>query len=450
METKKSDTITFDDIVSSIPFAQFKASFLSWTEKDLQNKIKVVDDPSIRAQLQCYLQNATEQLSDDDRALAVSKSEDPLYNIAYFARAISQMHPGWGQDGFETQDFQSEIVKLYQKYRDKGLTCEAEVNQLLTDLWGIAATTLPDNHFRIQAFNKNLSKYMRPFKDKEKTLAEWSRERPLKVRHPEHGNVGKNVGYDTQQLTRILMCTNQVASQGVASLVVGERTVGSQTFGVLGIPDCTVHWGTSQEKTEMEKLNCLVQTLKKNYQNWDGIIIDVRGNYGGTSIALDEIAQTLCGEKVPYCLESKKRHTKEAELREVVSTHTQEQPKWTPRSFQKQGNQPVLVLMDGQTASSAEAIVPMLQHYKGATFIGENTMGCCQYGGVKPVPLPCGGILHIGTVFRTYEKGMVECVGHRPDIECSGRDALQVAFEQIENNKTLNQTMAHNTSHGRI
>ena len=47
----------------------------------------------------------------------------------------------------------------------------------------------------------------------------------------------------------------------------------------------------------------------------------------------------------------------------------------------------------------------------------------------------------MGGVFRTYEDGMIECVGHKPDIDCTGRDALQVAFEQIEEkNKSLSQT----------
>ena len=81
--------------------------------------------------------------------------------------------------------------------------------------------------------------------------------------------------------------------------------------------------------------------------------------------------------------------------------------------------------------------VPMLKHYKKSTIIGENTNGCCQYGGIKPVRLPCGGIMKIGTLFRTYEDGMIECVGHKPDIDCTGRDALQVAFEQIEKDQTL-------------
>ena len=452
IEQKNSKTLTFDDIVASISFEQFKASFLSWTEKDLQTKIELVKDPPLREQLQGYLKNTREQLSDSDRAVAASKAEDPLYNIAYFARAMSQMHPGWGQEGFETAEFQSEVVKLYQKYRDNGqLTTQADINRLLTDMWGIAATTLPDNHFRIDAFNKKASKYSRPFKDKEKTLAEWSQERPLKVRHPDHGNVGKNVGLAPKPLTRILMCSNQATAEGVASLIVGECTRGSQTFGVLGIPDCAVYWGTPKEKAGKERLNCLVQAFKENYQNWDGIIIDVRGNYGGSSIAMEEIAKILCGEKAPYCLQSKKRKTKEAALREIASTHTQEQAEWTSKDFEKQSNQPIFVLMDGQTASSAEAIVPMLQHYKGVTFIGENTMGCCQYGGIKPVPLPCGGVLHIGTVFRTYEHGIVECVGHTPDIDCTGRDALQVALEQIDQRqKSMDQAVKRNASKGRV
>ena len=37
----------------------------------------------------------------------------------------------------------------------------------------------------------------------------------------------------------------------------------------------------------------------------------------------------------------------------------------------------------------------------------------------------------MGTVYREYEDGLVECVGHKPDIECIGQDALQVALKDI-------------------
>ncbi|MBP5344103.1 MAG: hypothetical protein J6Y85_03425 [Alphaproteobacteria bacterium] len=447
VEQQDQKDITFEGIVDSISFDQFKATFLSWTEQDLQKKLGAIQNPKIQRKLQSFLESVQVQLTDSDREMAKVYADDPLYNIAYFARAVSQMHPGWEQEGFETEDFKSEVVKLYKQYHGMGkLVKVSELNQLLTDFWGIAATTLADNHFRIAS-----PKTGRPFKNKEETIAKWTRERPLKVRHPEQGNVGTNISYNLEQLNKILMCANQITPNGLAPLVVGERVVGGQTFGVLGIPDCNVHWGSPQEEYETARLDRFAQTFQNNYKNWDGVIIDVRGNMGGTSIAIEKIAELLCGGKVPYCLESKKRHTEEAALREIASLPVQEQAKWTDTTFDKQSDLPIFVLMDGQTASAAEAIVPMLKHYKGVTFIGEKTMGCCQYGAIKPVPLPCGGILHMGGVFRYYEDGMVECVGHKPDIDCTGRDALQVAFEQIEKKqKSLNQKVEHHSSKGRV
>lgn len=153
----------------------------------------------------------------------------------------------------------------------------------------------------------------------------------------------------------------------------------------------------------------------------------------------------LSGEETPYCLMATKRKTKEAELREIGSPAVREQKEWTPKTFH--GSHKVFVLTDSKTSSSSEAFIPMLQHYEKATFIGENTKGCCQYGAIKPVHLPCGGIMNIGTLFRSYEDGMVECVGHKPDINCQGRDALQVAFEEIQKEgkgkKSLNDTLSN-------
>ena len=180
----------------------------------------------------------------------------------------------------------------------------------------------------------------------------------------------------------------------------------------------------------MEKIEKIIKAFEEHYKDWDGVIIDIRGNTGGDGAISRKIAQALCGEEPPYCLKATKRKTKEAALREVGSPAVREQKEWTPKTFH--GSHKVFVLIDSLTSSASESFVPMLKHYEKATFIGENTNGCCQYGGIKPVRLPCGGIVKIGTLFRTYEDGMVECVGHKPDINCQGRDALQVAFEEIQ------------------
>lgn len=441
------DNISFDEIVESIPFNEFKVVFLSGEEKALRETLKKVKDEGVfKKELQTFFARLQANLSDSDREIAKIKAKDPLYNIAYFARAVSKMHPGFGSEGqkagFETEDFKSEVVKLYQKFQNSNLklTNEREINQLLTDLLGIGLTTLQDNHFNIRT-----SEGKRAFKDWEKTKAEWTRERPLKTRHPEKGSVGENIAYKPYQLSKILTQENIGTEEEPKPLVIGEQNIGKQTFGVVGLSSIIIHWGTPKQISEIAKVEKITQAFEQHYKDWDGVIIDIRGNTGGDGAVSRKIARSLCGEEPPYCLKATKRRTKEAALREIGSPAVHEQKEWTPKTFH--GSHKVFVLTDSKTGSASESFVPMLKHYEGATFIGENTNGCCQYGGTKPVRMPCGGIIQMGTLFRSYEDGMVECVGHKPDIDCQGRDALQVAFEEIQKEgkgkKSLNDTLSN-------
>ncbi len=453
MVKTNKDNISFDEIVQSISFEDFKASFLLAEEKKLSDTLEKIANkeqtPSKQETIsRGFLENIRKNLSDSDKEAVQSKAFNPLYNIAYYARAISQMHPGFGpegqQAGFETEDFKSEIVKLYKKYQtsDLKLTNENEVNQLLTDFLGIGLTTLQDNHFNIKT-----AKNTRVYENEAKTISKWTQERPLKTKHPQKGNVGQNVAYRADKLTKILMQENLGTKENQRPLLVAEHKIAGKTYGVVAISSSIIHWGTPVQEEEERKFKKLSESFEKSYKNWDGVIIDVRGNSGGDDAINRTITRMLSGEDHPYCLMATKRKTKEAELREIGSTSVSEQPKWEKKTFH--GKHRVFLLADSKTSSSSEAFIPMLQHYEKATYIGENSNGCCQYGGIKPVHLPCGGIMNIGTLFRSYEDGMVECVGHKPDINCQGRDALQVAFEEIQKEgigkekKSLNDTLSN-------
>ena len=99
-------------------------------------------------------------------------------------------------------------------------------------------------------------------------------------------------------------------------------------------------------------------------------------------------------------------------------------------------------MTDKETSSAGEFVYPLLKQYKGTQFIGENTKGCCQYGEVNRIALPCGGALQMGSVFYDFGDGFIESKGHKPDINCSGHDALQKAFGKIgSRNDTLQKTL---------
>ena len=56
----------------------------------------------------------------------------------------------------------------------------------------------------------------------------------------------------------------------------------------------------------------------------------------------------------------------------------------------------------------------------------------------------------MGQVFYDFGNGLVEGKGHQPDINCSGRDAFQVALEKIGNRTDMLQnTVSHGSEEGK-
>jgi C-terminal processing protease CtpA/Prc len=259
------------------------------------------------------------------------------------------------------------------------------------------------------------------------TLKKWG---PTKLQHPD-GSVGKNVGYRIGEEIKPneIIALEYMDEAKSAPVLVAERMVKGQKTGIIAIPSCMVHWGGKTQIQEIAALRRIVKAFQKHQKDWKNVIIDVRQNGGGDGFPIREIAETLYGNKVPYCLETQKRNTPESEMRLLFPGVEEDYiGPALPFNGQKKG---LYVLMDREVASSAEAIVPMLKHYPDVKFIGENTCGCCQYGGLQPISLPNGGQINIGSVYRSYEDGMVECVGHKPDINCTGRDAFQESIDQI-------------------
>ena len=242
--------------------------------------------------------------------------------------------------------------------------------------------------------------------------------------------MGKNSAYNPQKLIEEgwTVFTETLSQNGQEfPLMIAEREKNGKKTGIVAFSSCLAPHNSRKE------WNAILQRFKDLYPTWDKVIVDFRGNTGGDGYQTREVAETLYGDKVPYCLQSIKRKTKENQLREEFFRPIPEQPLWDKKAhpFRGDNKKRIFVLTDKETGSAAEAIVPMLKNHPNVQFVGENTSGCCQYGGTRPVVLPCGGRINLGSIYREYEDGMVECVGHKPDIHCKGMDALKVALNTI-------------------
>ncbi len=174
--------------------------------------------------------------------------------------------------------------------------------------------------------------------------------------------------------------------------------------------------------------------MKLIIKNWYSDIVDVRGNGGGDNYQLKEIGQVLYGNEVPYCMEAKHRNTNEAMLQSFGFGRGEEQEKWELKEF-KGKDRDVFILVDRHVGSAAEAIIPMLRPHPRAKIIGENSGGNCQFGAIRPIYMPDGSLIKIGSILRTYENGFIETKGLNPDINCSGKDAFNEALKIIETPK---------------
>ncbi len=410
---------TFEEIINSVSFDDLKTVHLQWRLPQMQQALLYEKGEKEIKILKKGIEYANSYLKNKPRI----QDNDTLKNIAHFARIIAQIHPGWENPGFEKDSFKRKVEALYNEQsrlpEDKRLKGDA----LLTEFFKITATTLQDNHLSITNINGKW-----PMKGED--INRWG---SLKANHSK-GTVGKNIAYYQDAFKGFK------GNIDTKPIMISETQINGKKVGIVALSTSKIGWGKESMQNQMDFWNLFQSEFEKRYKNWDNIIIDVRGNSGGTGGPVQRIAETLWGDKRPYCLSSQKRNTQEVTLQEIGHFQISEQPEWQKTAF-KGHKKGLYILTDKETASGAEAIFPMLKDYPNVQFIGENTSGCCQYGALRPVALPCGGWVNIGSIFRRYSDGLIECVGHKPNINCSGQDAYQVCLNLIQQ-KTQSQQQA--------
>ncbi len=156
-----------------------------------------------------------------------------------------------------------------------------------------------------------------------------------------------------------------------------------------------------------------------NQQGAEGIIVDLRGNLGGTLNSAVDVASFFLREGVVVEVVDNEGH------RDVYSVR--------PGGITT--DLPVVVLVDEYSASGSEVLVGALQDYGRATIAGTRTFG---KGGVNVLhQLSDGSGLYI-TIGRWFTpKGrLIEGEGLYPDyeLELEGEDAIQWAIDYLRSN----------------
>jgi len=436
-QLKKISQYSFSEIVASVSADQIQTVHFLQTLPKL--KAEIGNDPLHQKELQQKIKEMETFLAGvSEEKKKVALTDDTLTNIAYFARIIEKVHPGWEQEGFETAAFKKEVETLYNHQAQLPKEQQLKGRSLLKEFFKITAQTISDNHLTVKTQDGQF-----PMEEGiVKALENW---KPTKISHPD-GMVGKNIGYRIGEEIKPdeILALEYMDKGQKAPVLVAERMVGGQKTGIIAFPSCMIHWGGKTQMQEIASLRKVLDVFHQHQKDWENVIIDVRQNHGGDGFPIREVAETLYGNKVPYCLGTQRRQTQESQMR--LFSAIEEEDYIGPVLPFKGEQKGLYVLVDREVASSAEAIVPMLKHYPGVKFVGENTCGCCQYGALQPIALPNGGRVNIGSVYRSYEDGMVECIGHEPDINCHGRDAFREAISQITGKSAPNLSRPHNES----
>jgi carboxyl-terminal processing protease len=146
-----------------------------------------------------------------------------------------------------------------------------------------------------------------------------------------------------------------------------------------------------------------------------GWIMDLRGDGGGASLA-EVLGRFL--DAGPILVEKDRDHNR---FEQATDGHI----------FPVQ--HPLVVLIDGNSASASEAFAAAIQEYKRGVVMGQRSAGALNTGNIIPLPLSAGMMVAIREVFTGVKEIAVDQVGVTPDVTLPpSRDTSSVPAEAVK------------------
>lgn len=376
------------------------------------------------------------QLIENNKQL-LSTASQKLY-LAFYAKAAYE-HVGFSGFSEENQaNFKSSIEKLYSEIQE-----EIPQGDFLKKMTSSTAKYIEDRHFTVGIGENTIHGGV----------------------EREDRTVGKNFSYRTNEEKpkgyEMHGSARGTTDNGEEFPIweIGTMQKENEDIMVVSIYDIA-HRSNDYEawKDFIEKFDELYLHDK---EKWDKgrIILDVRGNRGGEDKPIDHVAKRLYGNMVNTYKRCEIKDTK-------LSNHIlHKHGAYKPNNYKKDGLSPdslvkrenfskqqrVLfdetdtfypynkdrgyngrldILLCARVGSSAESAYTSFYFHPNVRYIGENTHGMQQYT-QGTFTSPWGGEMRIGATKLTYydkEGENVEVKGHKPDINCSGKDAFDVAL----------------------
>ncbi|MFN8636367.1 MAG: S41 family peptidase [Chloroflexota bacterium] len=145
-----------------------------------------------------------------------------------------------------------------------------------------------------------------------------------------------------------------------------------------------------------------------------GWIVDLRGNGGGAS--LTQVLGRFM-DAGPVLVE---RDRMRGRYEQATDGHL----------FRVQ--RPLVVLIDGNSASASEAFASAIQEYGRGIVMGRKSAGALNTGNIVQLPLGAGMMVAIREVFTGKKEVPVDEVGVTPDVALNARDGSSVPQEAID------------------
>ena len=393
---------------------------------------EIVSSISDNEMMAPYQYKSNSELREDN--LHLISPEKQRFYLAFYAKAAYE-HVGF--EGFtpENQEkFKAQIEQIYASISSDRLQGE-----FLNELAEKTAKYIEDRHFEIGVGNKT-------FHGGEKA---------------EPRSVGSNFFYSKSKPAGYQSLGQGWSEEGgerFPTWEIGTLKQGNEDILVVSIPNLGF-------KNDYESWQDFIETFDNTYlpnkEKWDEgrVILDVRGNRGGEDKPIDHVAKRLYGNML--------NTYKRCEIKDTALSNyfLHQHGAYKPQNYERSGvkeedlvvrsnfsgenrtlfdetstyypfneqtgyNGRIDILLDRDVGSSAESAYTSFYHHKNVRYIGENTSGMQQYT-QGTFPTPWGGGMRVAVTKLTYwdkEGENIEVKGHRPDINCSGHDAFDVAL----------------------
>lgn len=184
--------------------------------------------------------------------------------------------------------------------------------------------------------------------------------------------------------------------------IVHVQVVRSALYGSIGY----IRISEFDDDTETALREAYKKLKAKSHDKLKGLVLDLRYNPGG---------------KLDQAIAVSDDFIKQGEIVSIRGRHADNNKRWEAKGTDITGKLPIVVLIDGGSASASEIVAGALQDHRRAVLLGEKSFG---KGSVQSlIPVPGKGALRLTTArYYTPSGRSIQALGIVPDITVKESD----------------------------